>query len=39
MGISVETYAIAKKYTDDSLKGAGALKGVPCQIQSITNIT
>ena len=31
--------AIAEKYTDDALAGAGALKGVPCQIQSITAIT
>lgn len=30
--------SIAKKYTDDSLAGAGAVAGVPCQIQSITDI-
>ena len=39
-GISAEeAVAISNQYTDDSLQGAGALKGVPCQIQSITNIT
>ena len=30
---------MAKKYTDKSLAGAGAVAGVPCQIQSITPIT
>lgn len=39
MGLSVETYALAKKYTDDSMQGAGAVAGKPCQIQSITDIT
>ena len=39
MALSVETYAVAKKYVDDSLAGAGAVKGVPCQIDSITDIT
>lgn len=31
--------ALAMQYTDDSLAGAGALEGKPCQIQSITPIT
>ena len=31
--------ALANQYTDDSLAGAGALEGKPCQIQSITPIT
>lgn len=31
--------AIAQQYTDDSLAGAGAVAGKPCQIQSITPIT
>lgn len=31
--------ALAQKYTDDSLAGAGAVAGKPCQIQSITPIT
>ena len=31
--------ALANQYTDDSLAGAGALEGKPCQIQSITSIT
>lgn len=39
MGISYETLAASRKYTDDSLKGVGALAGKPCQIQSITPIT
>lgn len=34
-----KAYALAKKYADDSMAGAGAVKGVPCQIQSITDIT
>ena len=39
MSLSVETLAVAKKYTDDSIAGAGAIEGKPCQIQSITDIT
>ena len=39
MSLSVETLAVARKYTDDSLAGAGAVAGVPCKIQSITAIT
>lgn len=39
MSLSVETLAVAKKYTDDSMAGAGAVAGVPCQIQSKTPIT
>ena len=39
MALSVETLAAAKKYTDKSIEGAGAIKGAPCQIQSITDIT
>lgn len=31
-------YILAQKYADDSMAGAGAVKGVPCQIQSITPI-
>lgn len=34
-----EAYVIAKKYTDDSMQGAGAVAGKPCQIQSIDSIT
>lgn len=36
---ALESYALSKKYTKDSLDGAGALKGSPCEIQSITPIT
>ena len=39
MSISKETLACAKTYTDESMAGAGAVAGVPCQIQSITEIT
>lgn len=35
---ALEAYAIAKKYIDKSLDGAGALKGAPCEIQSIVEI-
>ena len=36
MGFSDETYAAAKKYTDNTVAGAGGLAGVPCQIQSLS---
>lgn len=39
MSISNETLACAQTYTDESLAGAGAVAGVPCQIQSIAAIT
>ena len=39
MGIDAITLAVAKKYTNDSMAGAGAVAGVPCKIQSITEIT
>ena len=39
MGISTDTLAAARKYTDDSMAGAGAVAGVPCQVQSIEDIT
>ena len=32
--MDVITLAVAKKYTKDSLKGAGALKGAPCTVKS-----
>ena len=34
-----EALASSRKYTQDSLAGAGAVAGVPCKIQSITEIT
>ena len=37
--ISFETLALAKKYTDDTVAGAGGLEGKPCQIESIEAIT
>ena len=37
--MDVVTVGAAKKYTDESISGAGALKGAPCEISSITEIT
>lgn len=34
-----EAYLLARAYTNKALEGAGALKGAPCQIKSITQIT
>lgn len=34
-----EAYALSRKYTEDTIEGAGAVAGKPCQIQSITDIT
>ena len=39
MAIDKQTYAAARKYTDNSMQGAGAVAGKPCQIQSIDAIT
>ncbi len=39
MALSIETLAVAKKYTDDSIAGGGALKGKNCVITSIASIT
>ena len=36
---ALEAYILAKAYTQQAIAGAGALKGAPCQIQSITPIT
>lgn len=38
-GLDVVTLGAAKKYVNDSLVGVGAIKGSPCEIQSITPIT
>lgn len=35
MALSVETLALAKAYTDDTLKGVGAVQGKNCTIQEI----
>lgn len=35
MAISVETLALAKSYTDETLKGVGAVQGKNCTIQEI----
>ena len=37
--IDLLTLQLAKKYTNDSIAGAGGLEGKPCQIQSIEPIT
>ena len=39
MGIDLVTLATANKYTKDSVAGAGAVAGVPCKIQSVSEIT
>ena len=36
---ALEAYILARAYTKQAVEGAGALKGAPCQIQSITPIT
>lgn len=33
-----QAYALSKKFTTDSIAGAGAIKGAPCEIQSTTPI-
>ena len=35
MGLSAVTYALAKKYTDETAIQFGGLKGAPCKIKSI----
>lgn len=35
MGLSVVTYALAKKYTDETVIGLGGLKGAPCKVKSV----
>lgn len=36
---ALEAYILSRAYTKQAVEGAGALKGAPCQIQSITPIT
>ena len=36
---ALEAYILARAFTKQAIAGAGALKGAPCQIQSITPIT
>ena len=38
MALSAVTYALSKKYTDDSLIGIGALKGAPCKVKKVETI-
>lgn len=35
MGVSAITYALSKKYTDETASQFGGLKGAPCKIKSI----
>ena len=35
MGLSVVTYALCKKYTDDTASQFGGLKGAPCKVKSV----
>lgn len=37
--IDVKTYAAARKYTKDTVEGAGAIKGKNCVVDSIVDIT
>lgn len=36
--MDIISFAKSKSYTDETVVGAGALKGVPCQIKSIEDI-
>lgn len=36
--MDIGSYLLAKKYTDEALKGAGSLQGAPCQIKSIESV-
>ena len=38
MALSIPAYAAGKKYTDETVKGGGAVKGKNCTIESITEI-
>lgn len=35
MGLSVVTYALCKKYTDETASQFGGLKGAPCKVKSV----
>ena len=36
MGVNAVTYALSKKYVDETINGFGYLKGAPCKIKSIS---
>ena len=38
MGFNATTYVLSKKYTDETAKEFGALKGAPCTIKSIEKL-
>ena len=35
MALSIETYALSRKYTKDTAEQFGALKGASCKVKSI----
>lgn len=37
MSFNVINYVLSRKYVDETLDGAGALKGAPCQVDSVTD--
>ena len=39
MAINNETLAAARKYTDNSIAGGGAIRGKNCTIESVTEVT
>ena len=36
MSLSFPTYPLSKKYTDETVAGGGAIKGVPCEVTDTT---
>lgn len=36
--MEISSYILSKRYVDDTIKGAGAVQGAPCQIQSIEQV-
>jgi len=36
--VDIQTYALLKKYVNDTLIGIGALKGAPCEVQGISKV-
>ena len=39
MAFNVINYVLSRKYVDETLDGAGALQGAPCQVDSVTDTT
>ena len=36
--MNISSYILSKRYVDETIKGAGAVQGAPCQIQSIEQV-